>query len=93
MPVLPQEKFKFFNRETSFERSLDRNIIGFTRDFSDAYVQAVATLGKGRKQVEDVVRAYFTMGVNEGGRSTRFGLKDIRRYLVNDAEVESTIQE
>ena len=36
--VYAQEKLKFFNKETTFERSLDRNIIGFSRDFSDAQV-------------------------------------------------------
>jgi len=58
--VYAQEKLKFFNKETTFERALDRNIIGFGRDISDAYVQAIYTQGKGRKQEEDVVRAYFS---------------------------------
>ena len=90
--VFAQEKLKFFNKETSFERSLDRNIIGFTRDFSDAYVQAIYTQGKGRKQEEDVVRAYFSgKKIDEGGRSTRFGLKDYQTLLGKRAEVESIV--
>ena len=90
--VFAQEKLKFFNKETSFERSLDRNIIGFTRDFSDAYVQAIYTQGKGRKQEEDVVRAYFSgKKTDEGGRSTRFGLKDYQTLLGKRAEVESIV--
>ena len=90
--VFAQEKLKFFNKETSFERSLDRNIIGFSRDFSDAQVQAIYTQGKGRKQEEDVVRTYFSSKkADEGGRSTRFGLKDYQTLLGKRAEVESIV--
>ena len=90
--VYAQEKLKFFNKETTFERALDRNIIGFGRDISDAYVQAVYTQGKGRKQEEDVVRAYFgSKKTDEGGRSTRFGLKDYQTLLGKRAEVESIV--
>ena len=90
--VFAQEELKFANKETSFERALDRNIIGFGRDFSDAYVQAVYTQGKGRKQEEDVVRAYFgSKKTDEGGRSTRFGLKDYQTLLGKRAEVESIV--
>ena len=39
--VFAQEKLKFFNKEAQFERSLDRNVMGYGRDISDAYVQAV----------------------------------------------------
>ena len=90
--VFAQEKLKFFNKEVSFERTLDRNIIGYSRDFSDAYVQALYTQGKGRKQEEDVVRAYFSSKkVDEGGRSTRFGLKDYKSLLNKRAEVEGIV--
>jgi hypothetical protein len=44
--VFAQEKLKFFNKETSFSRTLNRNVIGYSRDFSDAYVQALYTQGK-----------------------------------------------
>jgi len=90
--VFAQEKLKFFNKETSFERTLDRNVIGYTRDISDAYVQALYTQGKGRKQEEDVVRAYFAgKKTDEGGRSTRFGLKDYKSLLSKRAEVEGIV--
>tara|TARA_B100001769_G_scaffold77297_1_gene58317 strand:- start:12589 stop:13338 length:750 start_codon:yes stop_codon:yes gene_type:complete len=87
-----QEKLKFFNKEVSFEKTLDRNTIGYTRDISDAYVQALYTQGKGRKQVENVVRTYFAgKKVNEGGRSTRFGVKDYKNLLNKRAEVDSIV--
>lgn len=90
--VFAQEKLKFHNKETSFERTLDRNVIGYSRDISDAYVQALYTQGKGRQQEEDVVRAYFSkQKVNEGGRSTRFGVKDYQSLLGKRAEVESIV--
>ena len=87
------ESLKFFNRETTLERTQQQNVIGYSRDQSDAYAQAVATIGKGRKRVEDATRAYFaTMSVDEGGRSRRFGKLKYQGLLAKNAEVESTIQ-
>ena len=90
--VFAQEKLKFFNKEAQFERSLDRNVMGYGRDISDAYVQAVYTQGKGRQREENLVREYFaTKKVDEGGRSTRFGLKNYQNLLSKRAEVESIV--
>lgn len=90
--VFAQEKLKFFNKEAQFERSLDRNVMGYGRDISDAYVQAVYTQGKGRQREENLVREYFaTKKVDEGGRSTRFGLKNYQSLLNKRAEVESIV--
>jgi hypothetical protein len=87
------EALKFFNRETTLERTQNQNVIGLSRDQSDAYAQAVATIGKGRKRTEDATRAYFaTMSVDEGGRSRRFGKLKYQGLLAKSAEVESTIQ-
>ena len=87
------EGLKFFNRETTLERTQNQNVIGLSRDQSDAYAQAIATLGKGRKRVEDATRAYFsTMGVDEGVRSRRFGKLKYQSLLQKNAEVEATIQ-
>ncbi len=87
------EGLKFFNRETTLARTQNRNVIGLSRDQSDAYAQAIATVGKGRKRVEDATKAYFsTMKVNEGGRSRRFGKLKYQELLQKNAEVESTIQ-
>ena len=90
--VFAQEKLKFFNKETAFERDLDRNVTGYSRDISDAYVQALYTQGKGRQQEENVVRNYFSsQKVDEGGRSRRFGVKDYKTLLSKRAEVESIV--
>ena len=90
--VYAQEKLKFFNKEAQFERSLDRNVMGYGRDISDAYVQAVYTQGKGRQREENLVREYFaSKKVDEGGRSTRFGLKNYQNLLNKRAEVESIV--
>ena len=87
------EALKFFNRETTLERTQQQNVIGLSRDQSDAYAQAIATIGKGRKRVEDATRAYFaTMPVDEGGRSRSFGRNKYLTLLAKNAEVESTIQ-
>lgn len=87
------EGLKFFNREVTLERTQQRNIIGLSRDESDAYAQALATIGKGRKRTEDAARAYFaSMSTNEGGRSTRFGKLKYQNLLAKNAEVEGTIQ-
>ena len=87
------ESLKFFNRETTLERTQQQNVIGLSRDQSDAYAQAIATIGKGRKRVEDATRAYFaTMPVDEGGRSRSFGRNKYLTLLAKNAEVESTIQ-
>ena len=64
------EALKFFNRETQLERTQNRNVIGLSRDQSDAYAGALAAQGKGRKQLENAARKYFRSKgtVNEGGR-------------------------
>ena len=87
------EGLKFFNREVTLERTQQQNVVGLSRDQSDAYAQAIATIGKGRKRVEDATRAYFaTMSVDEGGRGRRFGKLKYQGLLAKNAEVESTIQ-
>ena len=87
------EGLKFFNRESTLERTQNRNVIGLSRDQSDAYAQAISTIGKGRKRVEDAARAYFaTMPVNEGGRSRTFGKQKYLTLLSKNAEVEGVIQ-
>ena len=87
------ESLKFFNREVTLERTQNRNVIGLSRDQSDAYAQALATIGKGRRRVEDATRAYFTsQAVDEGGRSRKFGKKKYLELLAKNAEVEGVIQ-
>jgi len=87
------ESLKFWNREVTLERTQQQNVIGLSRDQSDAYAQAIATVGKGRKTVEDAAKAYFaTASVNEGGRSRRFGKQKYLALLQKNSEVEGVIQ-
>ena len=91
--IFAQQGLQFFNKETQLERTQNRNVIGLSRDQSDAYAQALATIGKGRKRVEDATRAYFaTQSVDEGGRSRRFGKNKYLTLLAKNAEVEGVIQ-
>ena len=87
------DALKFFNKEVTLERTQQQNIIGLTKDQSDAYAQALATQGKGRRTVEDAAKAYFTkMQSNEGGRSRRFGKLRYLELLQKNADVEATVQ-
>ena len=87
------DSLKFFNREVTLERTQQQNVIGLSKDQSDAYAQALATQGKGRRTVEDAAKAYFTkMPVNEGGRSRRFGKLRYLELLQKNADVEATVQ-
>ena len=87
------DALKFFNREVTLERTQQQNIIGLSKDQSDAYAQALATQGKGRRTVEDAAKAYFTkMQSNEGGRSRRFGKLRYLELLQKNADVEATVQ-
>ena len=87
------ESLKFFNREVTLERTQNNNVIGLTKDQSDAYAQALSTQGKGRRKVEDAAKAYFTkMQSDEGGRSRRFGKLRYLELLQKNADVEATVQ-
>ena len=86
------EGLKFFNKETQLERAQDNNVIGFSRDNSDAYVRSLRTIGKGRLAVEDATRAYFAkQKVDEGGRSTRFAFNQYQALLARRSKVDSVI--
>ena len=88
-----QEKLKFFNKETQLARTQKRNVIGYSRDLSDAYASALAAQGKGRQQLENAARRYFRSKgtVNEGGRSRTFGRANYQGLLAAQSEVESVI--
>jgi len=86
------EGLKFFNKETQLERAQDSNVIGFSRDNSDAYVRSLRTIGKGRLAVEDATRAYFAkQKVDDGGRSTRFAFSQYQALLARKSKVDSVI--
>ena len=88
-----QEGLKFFNKETQLARAQNRNVIGLSRDQSDAYASALAAQGKGRQQLENAARRYFRSKgtVNEGGRSRAFGRANYQGLLAAQSEVESVI--
>jgi len=90
--IYAQEKLKFFNKETQLDRSLNRNIIGYSRDLADAEVKALYTAGQGRLAVQDVARRYFAnKSVDEGGRARTFGAKKYQELLQKRAEVDSIV--
>ena len=91
--IFAQEGLKFFNKETQLERAQNRNVIGLSRDRSDAYASALAAQGKGRLQLENAARRYFRSKgtVNEGGRSRTFGRANYQGLLAAQSEVESVI--
>ena len=91
--VFAQQGLQFFNKETQLARTQNRNVIGLSRDQSDAYAAALAAQGKGRKQLENAARKYFRSKgtVNEGGRSRRFGVANYQGLLAAQSEVESVI--
>ena len=90
--IYAQEKLKFFNKETQLDRTLNRNIIGYTRDLADAEVKAIYAAGQGRIAVQEVARRYFAkQSVDEGGRSRRFGVLKYQQLLAKRAEVDSIV--
>ena len=84
-----QKKLQFFNKETSLARAQNRNVIGYSRDLSDAYVRAIYTQGKGRLRNQKLVANYFgKKRIDEGGRSKTFGKKQYQNLLRSQAEIE-----
>ena len=91
--IFAQKKLQFYNKETQLARAQNRNVIGLSRDQSDAYAAALAAQGKGRKQLENAARKYFRSKgtINEGGRSRRFGVANYQGLLAAQSEVNSVI--
>ena len=91
--LFAQEGLKFFNKETQLERAQNRNVIGYSRDISDAYASALAAQGKGSQQLHNAARRYFRSKgtVKEGGRSRTFGKANYQGLLAAQSEVESVI--
>ena len=79
----------FFNKETSLARAQNRNVMGYSRDLSDAYVRAIYTQGKGRLRNQKLVANYFgKKKIDQGGRSRTFGRKQYQGLLRSQAEIE-----
>ena len=90
--IFAQEGLKFFNKETTLKRTQNLNVVGFSRDISDAYATAISQIGKGRAQIEDATKAYLASKIaDEGGRSRRFGLRRYQALLQKRSEVDSVI--
>ena len=84
-----QKKLQFFNKETSLARAQNRNVIGYSRDLSDAYVRAIYTQGKGRLRNQELVAQYFgKKKIDEGGRSKAYGRKQYQGLLRKQSEIE-----
>ena len=84
-----QRKLQFFNKETSLARAKNRNVIGYSRDLSDAYVRAIYTQGKGRLRNQQLVADYFgKKKIDEGGRSRAYGKKQYQGLLRKQAEIQ-----
>ena len=84
-----QKSLMFFNKETSLARAQNRNVMGYSRDLSDAYVRAIYTQGKGRLRNQKLVAQYFgKKKIDEGGRSKTFGKKQYQGLLRSQAEIQ-----
>ena len=84
-----QKKLQFFNKETSLARAKNRNVVGYSRDLSDAYGSAIYTQGKGRLRNQELAAQYFSKKkVDEGGRSRTYGRKQYQTLLRKQSEIE-----
>ena len=85
-------KTEFLGKENTLKIAQTTNVIGYTKDISDAYATVVSTIGKGRAAIEDATKAFLaSQKVNEGGRSTRFGLNKYLTLLQKTNEDESVV--
>ena len=92
MFAFKSEGVKYFNKETTLERQQQLNVLGFSRDNSDAYAKAIISQGKGRKSLENAYRKYFaSQKVNEGGRSRKFGMAGYQSVLAAESEVQGVL--
>ena len=94
--VYAQQALKFFNKETSLARTQQRNVIGYGRDLSDAYVRALYTQGKGRMAVQQAATKFYRNKARgkalQGGRSRTAGRNAYLNYLGTAAKVDSTME-
>ena len=64
---------KYHNREAGYKKSLNDNVIGFSRATSDAYSKAIYARGSAMKQTESLMKNYFRkQKVNQGGRARSY---------------------
>lgn len=93
--IFNQKKLQFFNKETSFARAKNRNIIGYSRDTSDLNMRALYTAGKGRKAKETAATRFFqskARGLSkQAGRSRTAGRNTYLKYLQTVGRVDSVM--
>ena len=64
---------KYHNREAGYKKSLNDNVIGFSRATSDAYSKAIYARGSAMKQTESLMKNYFKkQKVDQGGRARSY---------------------
>ena len=94
--VFAQQALKFFNKETSLARTQQRNVIGYGRDLSDAYVRGLYTQGKGRMAVQAAASKFYRNKARgkalQGGRSRTAGRNAYLNYLGTAARVDSVME-
>ena len=94
--VYAQQALKFFNKETSLARTQQRNVIGYGRDLSDAYVRALYTQGKGRLAVQEAAKKFYSNKARgkalQGGRSRKAGRNAYLNYLGTAAKVDGVME-
>ena len=87
--IFKQRALQFFNKETTLSRTLDRNVLGFSRSQADARSRAMQVQGKGRAARQNAVAKYFrSKKVNEGGRSRKFGRAQFQSLLQKEAQIQ-----
>ena len=87
--IFKQKALQFFNKETTLSRTLDRNVLGFSRSQADARSRAMQVQGKGRAARQNAVAKYFrSKKVNEGGRSRKFGRAQFQSLLQKAAPIQ-----
>lgn len=92
--VFNQKALQFFNKETTLARTLNRNVLGYSRDVSDAYTKATKLQGRARKAKENIVAKYYKKKkVNEGGRSKRYGQGAYLDLLRQQSQLESRVSQ
>ena len=90
--IFKQKALQFFNKETTFSRTLDRNVLGFSRSQADAKSRATQIQGRGRAARQNAIAKYFrTKKVNEGGRSSKFGRAQYQSLLQKEAQIERLV--
>ena len=90
------EQLKYWNRETSYKRGIQRTAGGLARARSDTYVKALNVLGEGRKKQSQLEIAKMQLPSRYGGasnesRSSTYGRQKYMEILNKQAEIESNI--